>query len=136
MEFEGDLVFYPSQFPLRALVKNRSESPALLSRLSCFSNVEEAMGYCSEAWALNPWQEQIPLAVADCQFVADGEQWILVDSNHAVLPLARTPNVWQIQAGLGGHPGCFFGEWDGTGFVLLSMLNAEGQFTKLGGNPL
>jgi hypothetical protein len=61
--YEAELVFYPSRYPLRALIKTKnSEAPPAMPEGEL--SIEEALGQYSEALAQIPWLEEMPFLLS------------------------------------------------------------------------
>jgi hypothetical protein len=130
--FEGELVFWPGSFPLRALVKNRQNGTAA-GRPAGFAGFAAMADAFAGALARNPWLERFPALLEAAVPMRDGEEWALLDGAGRELPLgARFPEGWRMLALSGGAPVTLFGEWDGSGFWPLSAWVGE-RFAPLGG---
>lgn len=84
---EAELVFYPSAYPLRALVKTRHEA-VLLSKHPPGVEIAEAIATYSSAFATCPWLEQFPTVLEGVVPIRDGERWLIRDAQDRVLPLS------------------------------------------------
>ncbi|MBD2256894.1 SWIM zinc finger family protein [Pseudanabaena sp. FACHB-2040] len=132
---EAELVFYPSAYPLRALVKTRRESVPLSKSPPGYAGIEDAIASLtgqvasySQAYAACPWLEQFPLLLQAVVPLRDGERWLLRDAQGLVLPLLsrlKPQQGWQLLALSGGHPLTLFGEWNGTELLPLSVWVEE-----------
>lgn len=128
----AELCFFPSGYPLRALVKTRVESNATIKSMNAYSSSSEFLDEFSRALAQNPWTDAIPVAISGLQanMQPDG-QLVLVDAEKNVLPLSITGGVeWQMLALTGGHSFSIFGEWNGESLLPLSILCRE-KFYRL-----
>ncbi|MBD2101898.1 SWIM zinc finger domain-containing protein [Leptolyngbya sp. FACHB-261] len=127
---EAELAFYPSNYPLRALVQQRQGLPLPLDDLPGYSNLGVALAEYAKALACNPWLEQFPLALNQVIPLRQAETWAVRDETGHLLPLA--PNFvqgWQLLALSGGQPLSLFGEWNGETLLPLSAW-AEGRFIR------
>jgi len=121
---EAELVFYPSAYPLRALIKSRQESVALPKSPPATESIAEAIATYSKALINCPWLERFPLLLQDVIPRQEEKGWLLQDQQGIVLPLSRrveSTQGWQLLALSGGHPLSVFGEWDGTFLTILSV---------------
>ncbi len=128
--FEADLVFFPSAFPLRALIKQRQGSASAWDRMPGYPTITAAIQAYASALAANPWLERFPLALPAAVPVRRGEQWWLRDAEGRRLPI--TPHFergWELLALSGGNPLGVFGEWNGESLRPLSMW--AGRFLPL-----
>jgi hypothetical protein len=122
--FAGEIVFFPSNHPQRALVKCqrvlREDGQDLMPT-----------GYCRHADALDayacaigahPWLERFPMPLMNVLPVRTGERWVLRDTDGRLLELASRPDeAWQLLAVSGGQPVHVFAEWDGTALKPLTV---------------
>jgi hypothetical protein len=128
--FEGDLVFYPSALPLRALVRERRGNPLALDRLYAAASIDALLDGWSGALARLPWLDRYPALLQAVVPVPDGgSSWRLCDAAGAQLPLARGDH-WLLLALSGGHPIDLAGEWDGTSILPLGVV-ADGAYRVL-----
>ncbi|MCS6861637.1 MAG: SWIM zinc finger family protein [Abditibacteriales bacterium] len=125
---DAELVFFPSAYPLRALVKERHAAPAPIDALPGFPTIAAATAAYAAALARNPWLERFPMPLQSVVLMRDGEGWSLYDSEGRTLSLVqRLQNGWLLLALSGGHPIDVCGEWDGDHFRLLGAM-VEGRF--------
>lgn len=128
---DAELVYFPSAWPLRALIKQRygnaeSQIPQLPHR-----TIAQASAFAAEALAANPWIERVPFALSGVTPIGRAQGWIVRDADGYALPL-RVPEAkaWMLNAVAGGKPVAAAGEWDGEEFTPLSVW-AEGRFLRL-----
>ena len=126
--YEGELVYYPATYPLRALIKEPQSTGARISNLKGYSTAELFRTDYAEALALHPWLPEFPCCIEQVIPVKEQEELILVDQEKKIIPVhVKEANVWKVLAVSGGHPITVFGEWTGDVFVLLSMVG-DGRF--------
>lgn len=116
---EAELVFFPSAYPLRALVKSR-KSVAPASSLPGYPTLSDAVAAYTAALACQPWLGTLdfPLLLNNVVPVAGG---YVRDANNHILPFTKSfEKIWSLMAFSGGHPISLFGEWDGTTLLPLS----------------
>lgn len=133
-EFEGELVFFPGAWPLRALVKARTTgtdtTPAADPGLP-HASLDESNAFAAAAWSANPWLERLPLALAAVVPVQRASGWLVRDTAGHALPLAVAESAgWSLAALAGGRPLSLAGEWDGERLTPLGVW-AEGRFLPL-----
>jgi hypothetical protein len=128
-----ELVFYPSAFPLRALVKTRQEA-VLLSKSPPGQTIAGAIAAYHKAFTACPWLEQFPVLLQSVMPMRAGEGWLIQDTQGYILPLSsrlEPKQGWQLLALSGGSPVSLFGEWDGTHLLPLTVW-VEERFYGLG----
>ena len=103
--FDAALAFWPSAYPLRALVHGQLTNLApITGRLPGVPAVDEYLGGVSEALACQPWLERLPCMLRDVTPVpAPSGCWHVVDAAGQALPL-RTGDHWLLLALSGGLP--------------------------------
>jgi len=130
---DAELVFFPSHFPLRALIKTRHGAPAPLEGMPGCVNVSAAMATYADALARNPWLERLPFALQDVIPIQRESGCFVCDTQSRVLPLdPRFGEWWSLMALSGGCPINVFGEWNGDNLLPLSVW-AGGRFVRLAG---
>jgi hypothetical protein len=136
---DAELVFFPSAFPLRALIKRRFGVPTPLTQLHGARNIEQCAAAYAKALARQPWLERIPVllqAVTPYQLGPGyagrhSSDWFVRDSAYRALPIdlwARS--MLRLLALSGGHPVPLCGEWDGEFLMPLSTF-VDGRFIAL-----
>lgn len=129
---EAELVFYPSAYPLRALLKTRQEAVLLAKQPPGYSDIASAIAAYSRAFALCPWIEQFPLLLQEVRPLYDpasgpdsrSANWLVQDLQGRRLPLSekfQDLQGWQLLALSGGHPVTLFGEWNGVELLPLGI---------------
>ncbi|HRI16816.1 MAG TPA: SWIM zinc finger family protein [Verrucomicrobiota bacterium] len=128
---EAELAFFPSAWPLRALVKQRFGPPESTRAEFPQATIAEACAFAAQALAAQPWLERVPFALKAVFPVLRSEGWRCRDEARHWLPL-RTADAagWTLRALSGGKPLALAGEWDGESLVPLSV-RAEGRFLVL-----
>lgn len=131
VEFDGELVFYPSALPLRALVKSRSgaagalaEIPAAAGDASC----EGALQRYAESLARVPWLARWPMVLLGVTPHAKTERRSVMDRDGRWLPLTpRFAEFWRLVSASGGRPINLIGEWDGEHLLPLAVLPSAAE---------
>lgn len=128
---DSELAFFPSAWPLRALVKQRHGMPRTSIPDLPHTTISNASAFAAEAFIANPWLERVPLALGAVTPVCRASGWIVRDAMGHCLPL-EIPEAkgWTLAALSGGHPIGLAGEWNGE---LLRPLGAwaEGRFLRV-----
>ncbi len=136
---DAELVFFPGNYPLRALIKTRHGAPvpgapAPLDGLPGYANISAAMAAYAEALGRYPWLERFPLALQAVVPLRRESGWFMRDADGAhALPLdPHFEEQWPLMALSGGHPINVFGEWNGEHLLPLSVWT-DGRFVCLAG---
>lgn len=121
--YSGEVLFYPSAYPLRILFRHFEVSNAPFSRFQGYIHFEHFLQHYAKATAANPWLRTFPCLLEDVIPVWEKEQLVLVDKEKKqLLAESRNENHWKLLALSGGHPICVFGEWGKDSFTPLSAL--------------
>lgn len=154
-ELAGEMVFYPSAVPLRAVWKeNPPPTPSSrsfaalrpfakegsqsivsitsteLSQASPFAKGGLRGIFFSYAQSLtvNPWLGLFPFAIANATPVRHNNQWLLVDAEQHVIPLnISDEQAWILLGESGGHSLHVFGEWDGYALRICGTFQPSGE---------
>lgn len=128
---EAMLVYFPSAYPLRALLKDRSGTAQTISAVPGYTSLKEAYAAYAGALTQQPWLEQFPWMLQDMIPVQRDQRWTLRDQTGHAVPLAASfGKGWQLLALSGGRPLTIFGEWTGEALLPLSVW-AGGRFVRL-----
>jgi SWIM zinc finger len=129
----GELVFFPSNVPTRALIKKAERDlERVNNKLDGLANFGIMLEQYASAIANQPWLERIPVTISS--LVADkiGETWVLRDTSDQIVSLqSNYDNVPNLLAISGGHPIAVFGEFDGQTLLPLMLLSSEGIFAQI-----
>ena len=131
-EFDGELAFYPSGLPLRALVKSRASSGPLDAQLAgaADATIDAGLQRYAAALAANPWTARWPLVLTGVRLVQENENWFLTDSQDSALPLKDSfvagLQLWRLLSVSGGGEITVLAEWDGFSALPLSAIDAIG----------
>ncbi|MGF1672566.1 MAG: SWIM zinc finger domain-containing protein [Rivularia sp. (in: cyanobacteria)] len=129
---DGELVFFESAYPLRAIVKTRQDAVTQMDGMPGYSNFSNMMQEYSQALASNPWIEQFPVSLCKVIPIQQNDHWFVADEAKCLLPIKSRFNYnWQLLALSGGYSLDIFGEWDGEYFLPLSVW-VENRFVNLG----
>jgi hypothetical protein len=121
-QLDAELVFYPSQLPLRAALKERLSDAQPLRQLPGYASIAEGFAAYAGALARNPWVEAFPAGIHNVIPLHTNERWWLRDSGGHQIPLSTAfTGGWSLQALSGGAAVDVFGEWDGAVFYPLSV---------------
>jgi len=130
-QIDAELQFYPGNYPLRAIIKNRLAPARSLTEFSGFATSNQLLMTYADVLARNPWLEAIPAPINSVVPVRRGDLWFARDSDNRLLPIssASIPN-WKLMALSGGHPLSIFGEWNGRSLMPLSAWT-DGRHVEL-----
>lgn len=128
---DAELVFFPSAWPLRALVKQRYGPPSAKVPVLPDLTVGAATAFAAAAFSANPWIERVLLVLTGVTPFRRAHGWRVRDATGRCLPLeASESQAWVLVALSGGQPLTMAGEWNGECLYPLSVW-AEGRFTPL-----
>lgn len=118
--FEGGLVFYPSIFPQRAILKSKEGVPIESPVINGFLTIEKFNQSLTTALSKNPWLINFPVFLEKIIPVYKDENWFLVDEAGQAIPMHTKDLMgWKMLAISGGKPIKVFGEWrDGKLFPM------------------
>lgn len=133
-EFDGALCYYPSAYPLRALIQ-RQDEPQPLAGMPTATSLDELLDAYADALAVQPFLERHPVLLDGV--VPDAfDHGIVRDAQGRRIALHRDfRHPLHLLALSGGHPLTLCGEWDGRTLLPLSvwhdgrLLNVDGDFT-------
>jgi SWIM zinc finger len=115
----AELVYYPSHFPQRALVKGELPVPGEISSVTG-SSIEENLHAYAQARATNPWLERSFFCLGDSSLQTNNTVTDKLEQALQVHP--QSASLWPWLAVTGGSSGTIFGEWNGEHFLPLSIF--------------
>lgn len=121
--FSAQIVYYPSAYPQRALVKERSNLDFDTEKLPAggYPHISAALDAYASALARSPFVERFPMLLSDIGVGEEGNALYMYDKDGARLPMPAsmrgTPRF--VFSAAGGHGLSVFGEWNG--FVLQPL---------------
>lgn len=128
---DAELVFFPSAWPLRALVKQRHGSSETVAPSLPQRTIAEAIAFAAAAVAANPWLERVPFGFTAVTPLPRAHGWVIRDAASQALPLdVSEPKAWILYSLSGAKPVSLAGEWDGEEFTPLSVW-VEGRFLRV-----
>ncbi|WP_020560748.1 SWIM zinc finger family protein [Thiofilum flexile] len=131
----GELVFYPSAVPLRALLRedettiypNSPLQEELYSSIPAITLADNFSAY-AKALTVNPWLSQFPFTLTHVHMVRQETQWLLVDNAQQAIPLSISDEQgWILLGESGGHTLSVFGEWDGNTLSICGTPQPQGR---------
>jgi hypothetical protein len=133
-EFDGELCFYPSAYPLRAQVKRQENTRPFASMAAPPSSLDTLLDTYADALAVQPFLERHPVLLDG--LVPDAvDHGVLRDAAGRAIALhSDFTHPWHLLALSGGDPLTICGEWDGRTLLPLSvwhagrLINVDGDF--------
>jgi len=124
---EGELVFYPSAWPHRALASESVKTlPQMLENLPGYEKIEDMARTCAAVLGQQPWLPAFPAILEKVVPFFHKTRFGIADQAGKQLPLANPESVcWSLVALGSGQPITVFGEWNGHTFTILSALVNE-----------
>jgi len=125
-QFKGSLVYYPSAYPMRALVREPGKPTFAGPALKGCPSLDELGRQFSQALSQQPWLQRLPVILENAiPLRTNDDHWALADKRLLTIPLLCTPETgWALLSVSGGHPISVFGEYNGATFSPLSCLSA------------
>ncbi|MCP5493780.1 MAG: SWIM zinc finger family protein [Leptospiraceae bacterium] len=115
-KLKAELVYFPSNYPMRAVLKEVKETLEF-RKVSGFQNWQEMLEHYSDALSHYPWITKLPILVQNLTPYLDVENRILVDQKKNFVKIANSFTAhWTVVACSGGKPLDFFLVYEG-GFV-------------------
>ena len=128
---DAELLFYPGNYPLRAIVRNSYATSHLVQGESFYANSNQLMMAYADGLSRNAWLETIPAPLDAIVPFRQGDRWFARDLDQRLLPIASQSNEgWQLAALSGGHPIQIICEWNGRSLLPLAV-RAEGRYVEL-----
>jgi hypothetical protein len=125
--FEGEIVYYPSAAPQRALIHSRKRDLGSINRPPPATGIGEHLRTTAEALGRLPWHERTPAVLRGVRIAPhQKEPWLVVDERGDALPLAGNGH-WTLLAITGGQPTDLAGVWDGEALFPLGLF-ADGHY--------
>jgi hypothetical protein len=125
--FEGELVYFPSAHPLRALIRTRQEGGLTGETPAGYPSIALAVEGYAAALSAQPWLEEFPVILERLFLLRHGDGWIARDEAGGAWPVMPSfARGWHLLAVSGGHPVTLAGEWNGTHLLPLSCWTTDG----------
>jgi hypothetical protein len=121
--FEGEIVYYPSNLPIRAIIKNKNFIKEDINISELGINFEELYKYYSDCLSKNPFIDKIPTFIKASPFLKD-DNFFLIDENKNYIPISKEFNKnWELINSCSGNESLIFGEWDNKSFLPSEVIN-------------
>jgi hypothetical protein len=129
--FQSEIVYFPSNYPQRARVKNRIPDTGYLTEFDGTPNFQLFLKDYALAIASNPWLMDIPCMINDVIPIMREEKLFLLDKNNDLIPVLNNDLTgWKLLALSGGTAISIFGEWTGSELMPLSAW-LDGRFVLI-----
>lgn len=129
--FNGTLIYYPSAYKLRAMVKAQHGQVAMFEEPVGYHSLNRFFEIYAKALVQNPWIYDFPCYLEAVTPVMEDGKLFLIDAEKNYLEALTKDNIaWKLIALSGGHPISVFGEWSGEYMLPLSVL-LEGNIVAL-----
>jgi len=129
--FTGAIVYYPSNYPQRALVKSFELSKRPYEMPEGFEEINAMLFQYAKAIADNPWLFSFPCLLNQCRPVFQKPNWLLLDKNNQVISLAESPDgYWNLLALSAGKTINLFAQWENNKLLPLAVWR-QGQLIPL-----
>jgi hypothetical protein len=134
--YDADLIYYPSAFPQRALLKQlhaistphtKAHTGNSQATMPGYATATEMLTAYADALGCNPWLERIPCVLHQATLAPRAGSWAVYDAESRALPVKLAGrddmHLWSLLAQSGGHPTTLIGEWDGYELNLLGIYS-------------
>ncbi len=129
--FNGEIVYYPSAYPLRAIVKEKKGVVAMFEEPRGYHTLGRFFEHYSKALAQNPWVFYFPCYLESVIPTAEGDRLFIIDEEKKYIEALPKDQIgWKLVGLSGGEPLSIFGEWTGEYFLPLSVI-VEGNVIAL-----
>ncbi len=124
-KFDATVLFYPGTIGRRAkLLQQGTTVTAFDGRLRGVTTVENVLKLAAAGLARLPWLPAIPIVIKEVTIVPFDGKWYVRDQIGVGLPLDFA-EPWRLLAMSGGGKLDLFGEWNGSSFAPLSILQNQ-----------
>lgn len=87
---DAELVFYPSNMPFRAVIKNQGATKAQFQTpISSSHNWQKAQEAFVEKLMLNAWADELPQILSQLTVAKHNDMWFLQDTEGGLMPINR-----------------------------------------------
>jgi hypothetical protein len=124
-QFDGELCFYPSAEPLRALVKEQSAATAIETAVRDLPSLDAALDHFATALAAQPFLERYPVMLAGLTPDSTNRGRLITSDGRQLALHPAFRRSQHLLALSGGHPLTLVGEWDGVSLLPLSLWHGN-----------
>lgn len=112
MSFQGEIVYYPSNFPLRALVKSKGGAVPVTYDRHAHHLIQDFLRQYAFSLQKNPFLWSYPCLLTQMIPIMQQGYFGIMDANHESIPLSgQIDKQWKLLSISGGYPVTLFGEW-------------------------
>ena len=131
MAHNTEVVFYPSAFPVRALLKASPDNHRQIQQLKGFESFTGFLEHYADDYQKSPLHWSYPCIIHQVKAAEQEGDFFLLDNQGFRIPLLRSyTKKWRILALSGGHLFTVFGEWKNYRLEPLSLF-VDGNFFEL-----
>ena len=124
--FEGEMCYFPSNYPQRAVARAMSETYNEVRNLLAYKNLSELADDYARTLSQQPWLPQMPaLLEAVVPAWHDGKYWLADRAGKSCVVATDNVGGRKLLAVSGGHPVNLFGVWDAGSFFVLSVVSSH-----------
>lgn len=136
MQVHAELCFYPSSYPLRAVLKKQGESVAMHMEETGHL-LSQALTDYKDQCSQQPWLGRYPMLLTEVTPQSlEKQQWCFIDTNKNSIRISKEfKYLWELLALSGGQPLTVFGEWWKQQFLPLGVWFNQ-QYHSLSPDPL
>lgn len=129
LTLEAELCFYPSIYPIRALIKNQEQIYLSNQKMHFSDNFEFFLDTFSLALAKNPWLSDFPCTIKEVQFLKEKNNFQLIDNQGFIIPISpKFEKQWELFLFSQGEELAVFGEWNGKNLLPLTVYKSKRFF--------
>jgi len=119
--YQGKIVYYPSSFPLRAILLDPISLKLQQDFPAAFNSISKFLDLFALAISKNPWLDEWPASLKEVQLLKTKDSFLIQDEQGAQMRVSNDPEVlWPLYSSLGLLPFSLFGIWNGTEINMIS----------------
>ncbi len=127
----GRLHYYPGSRPQRGILVDARPSGRVYEGLRATTDLTEVAATWQTARAQDPWTRRLPVYLTGMRVLRSPAGFVLYDAADRCMPLTGSEETgWALLATGGGAPLSLFGEYDGSGLLVLSRPGADGRLVN------
>lgn len=129
---KGELVYYPSQVPLRSLFKEPVELRNTFKTPLLTQHIAQLLDEYSLQLSRNPFADQLPYILSSIKVYFEKELWFVMDSESKIIPLNNSSDeCWTILSISRGMHFDGFGIYENTHFKLLALWQDDHYYSVI-----
>lgn len=127
---DAELVYYPSQVPLRALFKEQVEIGNAFKDPLVTQDISQLLNEFSFRLAMNPFADQLPYILSSIRVHFEKELWFALDHDSKIIPLSNSADeCWTILSISRGKQFDGFGIYENESFKLLALWQDDHYYS-------